>query len=52
MNTASLRLAALLALLTLPVTAFALDLDCRYAADRKGASTRPGRAHRDHGARR
>jgi hypothetical protein len=37
MNTTSLRLAALLALLALPATAFARDLDCRYAADRKAS---------------
>ena len=44
MNTASLRLAALLTLLTLPVTAFALDLDCRYAADRKASIDTTGAA--------
>jgi hypothetical protein len=44
MNTPSLRLAALLALLALPVTAFALDLDCRYAADRKASIDTTGAA--------
>ena len=44
MNTASLRLAALLTLLTLPVTAFALDLDCRYAADRRASIDTTGAA--------
>jgi hypothetical protein len=44
MNTVALRLAALLALLALPVTAFALDLDCRYAADRKASIDTTGAA--------
>ena len=44
MNTASLRIVALLALLALPVTAFALDLDCRYAADRKASIDTAGAA--------
>lgn len=35
MNTRPLRIAALLALLALPITALAWDLDCRYGADRK-----------------
>jgi hypothetical protein len=37
MNIPSLRLATLLALLALPATAFALDLDCRHAADRRAS---------------
>ena len=44
MKTASLRLAALLALLALPVTAFALDRDCRYTADRKASIDTTGAA--------
>jgi hypothetical protein len=35
MNIRSLRIAALLALLSLPLTALARDLDCRYGVDRK-----------------
>jgi hypothetical protein len=37
MSTSCLRIAALLALLPLPVTAFALDRDCRHSADRKAS---------------
>lgn len=47
MNTSSLRIAvllALVALLALPLTAFALELDCRYAADRKASIDTAGAA--------
>ena len=44
MNNPTLRFAALLALFALPVTAFALDLDCRYAADRKASIDTTGAA--------
>ena len=37
MNTRPLRIVALLALLALPLTALAWDLDCRYGADRKAS---------------
>lgn len=44
MTTRSLRIAALLALLALPVAALAWDLDCRYAADRKASIDTAGAA--------
>jgi len=44
MNTSSLRIAALLALLALPVTALAWDLECRHAADRRASIDTTGAA--------
>jgi len=44
MNTASLRIVALLALLALPVTALAWDHDCRYSTDRKASIDTTGAA--------
>ncbi len=44
MNTRPLRIAALLALLVLPITALAWDLDCRYGAERKASIDTAGAA--------
>jgi len=44
MNTRPLRLAALLALLALPITALAWDVDCRHGAERKASIDTAGAA--------
>jgi hypothetical protein len=44
MNTRTLRLAALLALLALPVATLAFDLDCRHSAERKASIDTAGAA--------